>query len=133
MINEQASYGFTVALDGAADEAVERLRDAAAAEGLSLFCDLDLGSVTSAGAFRLFAVGDAQLLQKVIQAEPDAALLLPSRIAVRFDQRRGRTVVSFTDPVTVMALTNNPAVTSVAWEERRRMERLRDRLVGHEP
>lgn len=133
MINEQASYGFTVALDGAADEAVERLRDAAAAEGLSLFCDLDLGSAASAGAFRLFAVGDAQLLQKVIQAEPDAALLLPSRIAVRFDQRRGRTVVSFTDPVTVMALTNNPAVTSVAWEERRRIERLRDRLVGHKP
>jgi hypothetical protein len=39
--------------------------------------------------------------------------------------------VGFMDPIAVMKLTDNPAVTDLAKEVRGKLERVRDKLVGN--
>jgi hypothetical protein len=57
----------------------------------------------------------------------DIGLLLPCNVVVR-EQPDKKINVGFMDPIAVLKLTDNPAITEMAKEVRGRLERVRDKL-----
>lgn len=64
----------------------------------------------------------------MIDAKPDAGVLLPCNLVVR-SLGEERTAVDFMDPVTVLALANDDAANQVAEEARAILDRVAKRLT----
>lgn len=127
MIDGQAPYGLSAQTRKSPAEAADCVREALARQGLEIMGEWRLPVAGDSGeAYWLFAAGDTTLLGQAVAAEADVGLLLPPKVVIH--SREGTTTVALTDPVTVLALANNPSVTTVGWELRRRLELVRDEI-----
>lgn len=131
-------YAFGVELHLPFDEAVAQVQQAIQAEGLGVVSDVDVQSIIrnklqeEIAPWRMLGACAPGLAKRVMEAEPEAAALLPCSVIVR-EIKPGLTGVTFMDPEPVLALTENPAVIAVAREARGIIERVRDRLSGQHP
>jgi uncharacterized protein (DUF302 family) len=131
-------YAFGVELHLPFDEAVAQVQQAIQAEGLGVVSDVDVQSIIrnklqeEIAPWRMLGACAPGLAKRVMEAEPEAAALLPCSVIVR-EIKPGLTGVTFMDPEPVLALTENPAVIAVAREAREIIERVRDRLSGQHP
>ncbi|HET9122499.1 MAG TPA: DUF302 domain-containing protein [Acidiferrobacteraceae bacterium] len=128
-IDEQDPYALTRKLVEPFAAAVDRLRQAVAAEQLQLLYEANLDG--PGRSCRVFGIADNALTQKALTVEPNIGVLLPLQMTLRADG--SGTQLAFADPVTILAIANNPEVTLVAWEMRRRFEQVRDRLTAPAP
>ena len=64
-----------------------------------------------------------------MQAEPEIGLLLPCNVTVR-DAADGKVSVGFLDPQTMVQMTSNPGVASVADEAGERLRRVQSALTS---
>ena len=151
-------YGFNIILQDGFDNAVKRVIEALKTEGFDarhpwraplrgalkrvqfrsrrncgVLTDIDVQATMKAklnvdGApYRILGACNPPLAHKAITADPDIGLLLPCNVVVR-EQPDKQINVGFMDPIAVLKLTDNPAVTELAKEVRGRLERVRDRL-----
>lgn len=131
-------YAFGVELHLPFDEAIAQVQQAIQAEGLGVVSDVDVQSIIrnklqeEVAPWRMLGACAPGLAKRVMEAEPEAAALLPCSVIVR-EIKPGLTGVTFMDPEPVLALTENPAVIAVAQEARAIIERVRDRLSGQHP
>lgn len=131
-------YAFGVELHLPFDEAVAQVQQAIQAEGLGVVSDVDVQSIIrnklqeEIAPWRMLGACAPGLAKRVMEAEPEAAALLPCSVIVR-EIKPGLTGVTFMDPEPVLALTENPTVIAVAQEARAIIERVRDRLSGQHP
>lgn len=130
-IAEQDPYVLTLKVAEPFTQALEHLRQSVSDERLELVYDVSLDS--PGRSCRVLGVADAALTQKALGVEPNIAVFLPLQITLRGEGDAASAVLAFADPVTVLAIANNPEVTLVAWELRRRMEQVRDRLAACAP
>ena len=152
-------YGFNIILKDGFDNVVRRVTEALKTEGFGVLTDIDVQATMKAklnvdGApYRILGACNPPLAHKAITADPDIGLLLPCIDAdlpwsapfgratrARFRSRRNCVVVreqpdkkinvGFMDPIAVLKLTDNPAITEMAKAVRGKLERVRDKLVG---
>ena len=152
-------YGFNIMLQDSFDNTVKRVTEALKTEGFGVLTDIDVQATMKAKLnvdgppYRILGVCNPPLAHKALTADPDIGLLLPCIDAdlpwsapfgratrAQFRSRRNCVVVreqpdkkinvGFMDPIAVMKLTDNPAVTTLAKEVRGKLERVRDKLVG---
>jgi len=127
-------YVFGVVLETPFDEALDRVKEALAAEKLGVVSDVDVGSIVRAklgediGGYRILGACAPALAKRVIDAQPAAGALLPCNLVVR-SLSADSTAVDFMDPVTVLALAKIPAIDQVAAEARVILGRVHDRLA----
>jgi uncharacterized protein (DUF302 family) len=112
----------TVALPWA--EALERTREALAAQGLGILTEINIRSTFEAklGTEAADAVGDYVILgacnpslaSRALAAEPQMGALLPCNVVVRRKAGAQETTVEAIDPQAMVQLSDAPAVKDVA-------------------
>ena len=152
-------YGFNIILTDSFDNTVKRVTEALKTEGFDarhpwraplrgalkrvqfrswrncgVLTDIDVQATMKAklnvdGApYRILGACNPPLAHKAITADPDIGLLLPCNVVVR-EQPDKKINVGFMDPIAVLKLTDNPAITEMAKAVRGKLERVRDQLT----
>jgi len=127
-------YGFNIILTDSFDNTVKRVTEALKTEGFGVLTDIDVQATMKAklnvdGApYRILGACNPPLAHKAITADPDIGLLLPCNVVVR-EQPDKKINVGFMDPIAVLKLTDNPALTEMAKAVRGKLERVRDQLT----
>ena len=132
MVTERSRYGFgtTVALDF--ERAIENAKQALAAEGFGILCEIDVAGTMKKKLdldFRPYVILGAcnpPLAHKALTAERDIGLLLPCNVIVYAGDSAGQTVIAAMDPVEALGLTGNAALRPVAEEVKTRLLRALD-------
>jgi len=129
-------YGFNVTVTDTFDNTIKRVTEALKTEGFGVLTDIDVQATMKAklnvdGApYRILGACNPPLAHKAIMADPNIGLLLPCNVVVR-EQPDKKINVGFMDPIAVLKLTDDPAITTMAREVRGKLERVRDKLVGN--
>lgn len=128
-------YGQHITIAGPFSAALDKVTAALKDQGFGVLSDIDIRKAmkeklgVDMPAYRILGACNPPLAHRALQAEPEIGLLLPCNVTVR-EQPDGSVVVGFLDPQTMVQLTGNPGVASVADEAGRRLQRAREALGG---
>ena len=127
------SYALTASVDQSYGDTVEQVRDALRTQGFGILTEIDMRATlkTKLGVEvpRLVILGacNPPLAHAALQAEPSIGLFLPCNVVVR-TAPDGTTIVEAVDPQTMVALTGNTALQTVADDATRRLKAALDSL-----
>ena len=99
-------------------EGLNRTKEALREQGFDVATTLDASGALG-GAFTILGVCDADLLRRAVEADPDAAALLPCSVAVHSDD--DGIVVEAVDPTATLGGVGNDALGALAAEVRERL------------
>ncbi len=122
------SYEMHLTLDLPFDEAFEKVKQTLMEHHLGVVSDVNVQAIFKAKldkeipAYHIYGACNPGLADRVIGAEPNAGTLLPCNF-VMYEQD-GKTVVSFMDPVPVLALADHEEIQAVAREAREMLEKV---------
>lgn len=128
-------YGHHLEIPGPFAQAVLKVQEALKAEGFGVLSDIDIQKAMKEKlgqempAYRILGACNPPLAHQALQADPEIGLLLPCNVTVR-EGADGRCIVGFLDPQTMVQLTGNPAVRTVADDAGERLRRVRVALGG---
>ena len=128
------SYGLTAKLSVPYDEAVDKVTAALKSEGFGILTEIDVKATLKKkldADFRRYVILGAcnpPLAHRALQAELDVGLLLPCNVIV-YEEGEG-SVVSIIDPLTMVEVSDNPALGEVAQEAKARLQRVVDGLTA---
>ncbi|KRE78670.1 DUF302 domain-containing protein [Arthrobacter sp. Soil763] len=118
------SYTHTVTLPLDWDQAVQRTREALAAQGFGILSEIDVRATFEAklgseaadelGDYVILGACNPSLASRALSAEPDMGALLPCNVVVRRGAGDAGTTVQAIDPQTMVQLSDSPAVRDVA-------------------
>ena len=121
------AFGSTVALDY--PHAVERVKEALAAEGFGILCEIDVAATMKKKLdvdFRPYVILGAcnpPIAYRALTAERDIGLLLPCNVIVYADDIQGRSVIAAMDPVVALEVTGNASIRPLAEDVKSRLTR----------
>ena len=127
-------YGQQISIAGPFQAALDRVTATLKLEGFGVLSDIDIQKAmqeklgVGMRAYRILGACNPALAHRALQAEPEIGLLLPCNVTVR-ELPDGRIGVGFLDPQTMVQLTGNAAIASVADEAGQRLERVRRTLA----
>ena len=130
MIEQKTRYGMSTTVSLPYELAVERAREALAAEGFGILAEMDIAATLKKKLnvdFRPYVILGAcnpPLAHQALLAEPDIGLLLPCNVIVYATDEPGQSVVAAMDPVEALALTGNESIRSIAEDVKARLRRV---------
>ena len=126
-------YGFGKSVAYDFDAAIQRVTQSLQNEGFGVLTDIDVAATMKKKLgkdmkpYRILGACNPPLAHRALEAEPSIGLLLPCNVVVR-EQEPAKVRVEFMDPNAVLDLVGKPAVTEVASEVRKRLERVMQAL-----
>lgn len=128
------SYGLRAELSVSYDQAVDKVAAALKSEGFGILTEIDVKATLKKkldADFRRYVILGAcnpPLAYRALQAELDVGLLLPCNVIV-YEEGEGA-VVSIVDPLTMVGVSDAPALGEVAQEAQVKLQRVLDALKG---
>jgi uncharacterized protein (DUF302 family) len=132
-------YGMTTTVNLPYESAVERVRDALAAEGFGVLTEIDVRATLQKKLgvdFRPYIILGAcnpPLAHRALTAERNIGLLLPCNLIVYAGDRSGESVVAAVDPEVSLSRVGNEALAPVALDVKTRLRRVLDAVAGLAP
>lgn len=129
MIAQTTRYGISTVVPLDYARAVERTKEALAAEGFGVLAEIDVAATLKKKLdvdFRPYVILGAcnpPLAHRALLAERDIGLLLPCNVIVYAADVPGHSVVAALDPVEALQLTGNATLVPVAHDVRKRLAR----------
>ena len=114
------SYALSIDLVQPFDEVVPQVRQALAANGFGIVAEIDLQQTlknkigVEIEPHLILGACNPRYAHRALQVEPSIGLLLPCNVVIRHTGEI--TVVEAINPETLVTLTENPAMTSLAHE-----------------
>jgi uncharacterized protein (DUF302 family) len=136
MVEQTTRYGMSTTVPLGYQQAVERTKEALAAEGFGVLSEIDVAATLKKKldvSFRPYVILGAcnpALAYQALSAERDLGLLLPCNVIVYADDVPNQSVVAAMDPVPALELTGNEQIAPVAREVRARLERVLEAIGG---
>lgn len=130
MIEQTTRYGIGTTVSLPYDQAVERTKEALAAEGFGVLTEIDVAATLKKKLdvdFRPYIILGAcnpPLAYRALTAERDIGLLLPCNVVVYADDIPGRSVIAVMDPLEALQLTGNDQIRPVAEDVKARLTRV---------
>lgn len=127
-------YGMRVHLALPYDEAIDRVTAALKAEGFGVLTQIDVQATLKQKLdvdFRRYIILGAcnpPLAYRAFSTELEIGLLLPCNVVVYEDESREGSVVSIIDPIMMLGIGINPALSAVGEEASARLRRVLDAL-----
>ncbi len=127
------SYYFSKELNVSFDEAVEKVRDALAAEGFGILTEIDVKATLKKKLdvdfrpYKILGACHPESAYQALQAEDKIGLMLPCNVVVQ-EREPGQAEVSAIDPVASMAAVDNPNLAEVAEGVRKKLASVIDKL-----
>jgi uncharacterized protein (DUF302 family) len=127
-------YRMSATIDLPYDRAVERTREALAAEGFGVLSEIDVKGTFQKKldvAFRPYVILGAcnpPLAHRALTSEIDIGVLLPCNVVVYAADEPGKSVVSAVNPELSMSTVGNESLRPMAAEVKARLDRVLDRL-----
>ena len=122
------TYGLSkstpLSLSAAIDKVTEELRK----EGFGILTTIDIRDTMKKklnvefGNYTILGACNPHFAYKALQAEEQIGLLLPCNVIVY--EKDGSTIVSIFDPMTIGAVTENPALLSISDEIKQKLTRV---------
>ena len=128
------SYALTTTVARAFTDALDATRVSLADQGFGILTEIDIQATLKAKlgvdipAQVILGACRPPLAYATLQAEPSAGLLLPCNVVVRYLDDK-TTVVEALDPLVMVSLTHNEALSEVADEAGRRLAAALDSLT----
>jgi uncharacterized protein (DUF302 family) len=127
-------YGFSVDVNLNADDAESLVRRLLLEEGLTVLTKVDVGKTLKEHRgwerrdFRILGAHDPAMLGKALELEPAIGLVSPCTVV--FDSSSpGATIVSFLDPLIVLAMVGDPRLHEIAADASSRLMRVARHLT----
>lgn len=126
------TYGMKRSVPLGIEDAEAAVRVALADEGFGVLTKIDVAATfreklgIERAPYRILGACNPALANEAIESEEDAGLLLPCNVAIY--ETGDRCTVAILDPATMVDLTDNPDLASVADEAAGRLARVIERL-----
>jgi uncharacterized protein (DUF302 family) len=130
MVEQTTRYGIGTTVHLEYSRAVERTKEALAAEGFGVLSEIDVAATLKKKLdvdFRPYVILGAcnpPLAYRALSAERDIGLLLPCNVVVYADDTPGQSVIAVMDPVEALQLTGNAEIRPLAEEVKARLTRV---------
>lgn len=135
MTTETTDYRMTTTVDLPYERAVERTREALAAEGFGVLSEIDVKATLKKkldADFRPYVILGAcnpPLAHRAFSTELDIGVLLPCNVIVYAADEPGKSVVSAVDPEVSLSRVGNETLRPVAADVKTRLTRVLDALA----
>jgi len=125
-------YGISIRAQAPFAEAVARVRDALKAQGFGVLTEIEMRAILhdklgeDMDVYLILGACNPPLAHRALGIDASIGLLLPCNVVVRADA--GQTIVGALDPQTMVTITGQPALQSVADEAAGRLRTALDSL-----
>jgi uncharacterized protein (DUF302 family) len=126
--------GIQVRLDASYEEAIERATTALKEQGFGVLTEIDVQATLKQKLnvdfkkYKILGACNPPLAHRALTTAPEVGLLLPCNVIV-YEDEAGGAVVTLTDPMSMVAFLDNPALRPVAEEARSRLEKVAQALT----
>ena len=127
------SYGTSKTVSLTYEKAIERVSEELKKEGFGVLTSIDIKETLKKKIdvdfqkYIILGACNPPFAHKALMAEEQIGLLLPCNVIVY--EKEGRTVVAAFDPMTMVTMTENEALKSIAEETGRKLRRVIDAVA----
>jgi uncharacterized protein (DUF302 family) len=124
-----AELGITIQLSDSYEEVLEQVIAALKMEGFGVLTEIDVKDTLKKKLnvefrkYKILGACNPALAYRALQAAPQVGLLLPCNVTVA-ETEEGAVEVSLVDPLSMLAILDEPELKPVAEEARLRLERV---------
>lgn len=136
MPHQATTYALKISVSLDQETAIQRVREALAAEGFGVLTEIDMQATMKAKLdedmppYVILGACNPPIAHAALMHDTDIGLLLPCNVIVYQGESPEETVVAAIDPVVQLGVTANPEVAPMAAEVREKLARVLDAVAG---
>lgn len=136
MPHQATTYALKISVSLDQETAIQRVREALAAEGFGVLTEIDMQATMKAKLdedmppYVILGACNPPIAHAALMHDTDIGLLLPCNVIVYQGESPEETVVAAIDPVVQLGVTANPDVAPMAAEVREKLARVLDAVAG---